>query len=220
MTEAASRLIRSGSPQNCHPHERYLLRSTDWDALPDALRQEPGLELLGLWSEPGLVHAAFLKRIPEGGAPARLLLASAPLREGRFAALSPARPGAALFERAARDLWGAAAQGENGPAPAMPARGGGLSPRPLRGRPILAPGWIMAAGCSTGPWPPCRCAGRPRRRSRSSAPRRRARGCTSLPSAPCAPASPSPRICAWICWASAWRGWRRGWAMPTRARWG
>ena len=72
MTEAASRLIRSGSPQSCHPHERYLLRSTDWDALPDALRQEPALELLGLWAEPGLVHAAFLKRAAEGGAPARL----------------------------------------------------------------------------------------------------------------------------------------------------
>ena len=41
MTEEKSRLIRSGSPQSCHPHERYLLRSTDWDALPDALRQEP-----------------------------------------------------------------------------------------------------------------------------------------------------------------------------------
>ncbi|QDJ08437.1 Formate hydrogenlyase subunit 5 [Roseomonas mucosa] len=121
MTEAASRLIRSGSPQSCHPHERYLLRSTDWDALPDALRQEPALELLGLWAEPGLVHAAFLKRAAEGGAPARLLLASAPLREGRFAALSPARPGAALFERAARDLWGASAQDGGGPVPAVAA---------------------------------------------------------------------------------------------------
>lgn len=119
MTEAASRLIRSGSPQSCHPHERYLLRSTDWEALPDALRQEPALELLGLWAEPGLVHAAFLKRAAEGGAPARLLLASAPLREGRFAALSPARPGAALFERAARDLWGASAQDGGGPVPAV-----------------------------------------------------------------------------------------------------
>ena len=49
MTEAASRLIRSGSPQRCHPHERYLLRSTDWDALPEALRQEPALDLLGLY---------------------------------------------------------------------------------------------------------------------------------------------------------------------------
>lgn len=139
MTEAASRLIRSGSPQSCHPHERYLLRSTDWDALPEALRQEPALELLGLWAEPGLVHAAFLKRAPEGGAPARLLLASAPLREGRFAALSPARPGAALFERAARDLWGATAQDADGPAPAIPGRGGGLSARVA---PVPPPGAV------------------------------------------------------------------------------
>ena len=36
-------------------------------------RPEDGsLDLLGLWAEPGLVHAAFLKRAPEGDTPAPL----------------------------------------------------------------------------------------------------------------------------------------------------
>lgn len=103
---SASGLIRAGAPQGCRPIERFLLAPEAWAALPEALAGEPALALLGLWAEPGMVHAAFLQG--EGGA---FLLASCPAAEGRYAALSPARPGAALFERAIADLYGLAAEG-------------------------------------------------------------------------------------------------------------
>ncbi|PHK95988.1 hydrogenase expression protein HypE [Pseudoroseomonas rhizosphaerae] len=77
-----------------------------WTALPAALRQEPELEFLGLWGEAERVHAAF--RHAGGGPP---LLATADAAGGRYAALSPARPAAGLFERMAADLWGLRAEG-------------------------------------------------------------------------------------------------------------
>ncbi|WP_426959117.1 NADH-quinone oxidoreductase subunit C [Muricoccus radiodurans] len=103
----ATAIIRNGRP---HPlgrsHQRYLLTAESWSLLPAALAAEPELELMGLWAEPGFVHAAFL--MPDHRS---LLLASAPLREGRYAALSPVRPGAAWYERAVRDLWAIEAVG-------------------------------------------------------------------------------------------------------------
>lgn len=103
---AALDLLRGGAPQGCRPHERYLLTPARWAALAEALLADHGPALLALWAEPGLVHAAFLDEA-EGS----LLLASAPAPEGRYAALSPARPGAVRFERTIRDLWGHAAEG-------------------------------------------------------------------------------------------------------------
>lgn len=84
---------------------RHLLQPEQWSALPAALAADPATALLALWAEPGLVHAAFAG--PDG-AP---VLASTPAPEGRYAALSPARPGAIRFERMVRDLWGIAAEG-------------------------------------------------------------------------------------------------------------
>jgi Ni,Fe-hydrogenase III large subunit len=98
VTGAATALIRAGARQE---GGRALLTVPAWDALPAALAAEPELALLALWAEPGVVHAAFLR---DGDAAP--LLASAPAAEGRYAALSPARPGAILFERMIRDLWG------------------------------------------------------------------------------------------------------------------
>ncbi|MBE9603526.1 hydrogenase expression protein HypE [Acetobacteraceae bacterium H6797] len=123
----------------CRPRERYLLSEASWAELPALLAAEPGLALLALWAEPGMVHAGFLQE-EEGD----FLLASAPASEGRYAALSPARPGAALFERAIADLWGLAAQGgtdgrpwlDHGrwpivtPLSGRPARHGGPPPQP------------------------------------------------------------------------------------------
>jgi Ni,Fe-hydrogenase III large subunit len=102
---SAAEIIRAGAAQGCKPHERYLLTPVQWQALVMALREDRALELFGLWAEPNLVHAAFHQ--PRAG----LLLASLPVQEGRFAALSPVRPGAVRFERMIRDLWGHVADG-------------------------------------------------------------------------------------------------------------
>ncbi|MFC3123918.1 nickel-dependent hydrogenase large subunit [Pseudoroseomonas globiformis] len=85
---------------------RRELSVEQWARLPQALRAEPELELLGLWAENGAVHAAF--RPASGGAP---LLATLAVTGDAFPALSPARPGARLFERAIADLWGLRAEG-------------------------------------------------------------------------------------------------------------
>jgi Ni,Fe-hydrogenase III large subunit len=97
-------IIEAGAPQACAPHGRYLLTRPAWAALAAALAVEEATDLLSLWAEPGFVHAAFW-------ASGRLVLASCAAAEGRYPALSPARPGAARFERAIRDLWGLNATG-------------------------------------------------------------------------------------------------------------
>ncbi|MBK1659315.1 hydrogenase large subunit [Paracraurococcus ruber] len=99
-------LIRRGAPQDCRPWTRFLLTRPQWGALAEALAADPAPELMALWAEPAMIHAAF--RSPaEGG----LLLASCPAADGRFPALSPARPGAVRFERMLHDLWGHVAEG-------------------------------------------------------------------------------------------------------------
>ena len=102
---SARAIIAAGTPQGARPFERFLLTAAAWSRLPAALAAEPGLALLALWAEPGVVHAAFLDE-----ADATVLLASAPAEGGRYAALSPARPGAIRFERMIRDLWGLVAE--------------------------------------------------------------------------------------------------------------
>jgi Ni,Fe-hydrogenase III large subunit len=112
MSGPASELIRGGAPQGLRtaglsPAERYVLTAEGWSRLPEALAAERGLALLALWGGPGMVHAAFLDEAEEGAA----LLVSAPASGGRYAALSPVRPGAVRFERMVRDLWGLKAEG-------------------------------------------------------------------------------------------------------------
>jgi len=62
--------------------------------------------LLGLWAEPGEVHAALLEA--ESGSVAVASLACA---DGHFPSLAGVRPGALRLERAAQDLWGVVADG-------------------------------------------------------------------------------------------------------------
>lgn len=95
-------LIEAGQPQGCAPWPRYLLAAGRWAALAPA----EGFALLGIWGEPGFAHAAFLDE-----ARLEVLLASVAAPEGRIPALSPLWPGAALFERALRDLWAIEAEG-------------------------------------------------------------------------------------------------------------
>lgn len=106
MSGAASAWIRRGAAQGCAPFERYLLAPAAFGDLRDALRTEPSLALLSFWAEPGFVHAAFLDEIEN-----TLLLATTPVQDGRYPALSPARPGAVRFERMIRDLWSYSAEG-------------------------------------------------------------------------------------------------------------
>lgn len=103
---SARTIIESGRPAGCQPWPRYELDTAGWLRLRDALIAEPGFALLGLWGEPGMAHAAFLD-------PARMevVLASLASTEGWIPALSPARPAAAWFERALRDLWAIGAEG-------------------------------------------------------------------------------------------------------------
>lgn len=149
MSGPASGLILRGEPQGCQPHERYLLTPVNFAALRQALPLEPTLALLSLWAEPGLVHAAFFDEA-DGG----LLLASCPAPEGRYPALSPARPGAVRFERAIRDLWAMIAEdGVDlrpwldhgrwpvlGPLSARPARNA-AQPVPPEFLPVEGEGW-------------------------------------------------------------------------------
>lgn len=104
--DAVLALLDSAPESGCRPFPRRLLTAAQWAALPEALAATPTAALLALWAEPGFVHAAFLHE-----AEGCVLLASAPAEGGRYAALSPARPGAQLFERAVQDLWGLVASG-------------------------------------------------------------------------------------------------------------
>ncbi len=103
---SALALIRGAPRQDCRPHPRHLLDRTQWTSLAGLLATTPDLALLALWAEPAMVHACFLAE-PEGA----LVIASCPTPDGRYRALSPARPGAIRFERAIHDLWGLVAEG-------------------------------------------------------------------------------------------------------------
>jgi Ni,Fe-hydrogenase III large subunit len=103
---SALAIIRAGAPQPCRPHPRHLLDRTQWAALAEALATAPDLALLALWAEPAMAHACFLAE-GEGA----FVIASCPTPDGRYRALSPARPGAVRFERTIRDLWGLVAEG-------------------------------------------------------------------------------------------------------------
>ncbi len=98
--------LEAGVIAPCMPWPRAVLDEAGWLRLREALGTDPSLDLLGLWGEPGFVHAAFLDI-----AGPRLWLASLAAPENRVPALSPVRPGAALFERALHDLWGIRAEG-------------------------------------------------------------------------------------------------------------
>jgi len=131
---SAREIIEGGLPAECRPWPRFVLDAMRWSRLRDALATGPGLSLLGLWGEPGMAHAAFLDEMRM-----EVILASVPATEGWIPALSPARPAAAWFERALRDLWAIGAEGgtddrlwlDHGRWPLL----GPLSGRPARHEP-------------------------------------------------------------------------------------
>ncbi|MBV9247988.1 MAG: hypothetical protein JO227_01910 [Acetobacteraceae bacterium] len=101
----ALEIIRSAPAEPCHPCPRYLLPPESWNALLAALGSTASPELLALWADTVQVHALFR------GPAHQLALASTGIEEGKYPALSPVRPTAALFERMVQDLWGHVAQG-------------------------------------------------------------------------------------------------------------
>ena len=98
MSLAAAIRATPGIP--CRPWPRHMLPPERWTALG----AEPALALLAMWGDTHAVHA--LLRDAAG-----MLAVSVTVADGRYPALSPQRPGAFLFERAIRDLWGHAAEG-------------------------------------------------------------------------------------------------------------
>ncbi len=104
MSTAA--IIRAAATIPCRPWVRYSLTAAEWAALaPDDVR------LAALWADTAAVYALFLD---PAGEP---LLASIAAQDGRYAALSPRFPAAALLERMVHDLWGHAAEGAADPRP-------------------------------------------------------------------------------------------------------
>lgn len=133
MTAAA--LIRGGLEQPMSPWTRYLLGADAWGALVAALATDPDPVLLGLWADPGQVHALFSAADSGGRMADAPLMASVQVEAGRFDALSPARPAAALFERMVHDLWGHLATQGAEPAPLLD-HGRWPVLRPLSARPL------------------------------------------------------------------------------------
>ena len=91
-------LIAAGDPQSMRPWPRHLLSPDAWRVMADALCSDPEPALLGLWADTAHLHALFMGSTP--------LMASVPVENGLYDALSPGRPAAALFERMTHDLWG------------------------------------------------------------------------------------------------------------------
>ncbi|MBU6498608.1 MAG: NADH-quinone oxidoreductase subunit C, partial [Rhodospirillales bacterium] len=126
-------MLRAGRPQPCHPWPRHLLTPEAWRAMAESLAAAPTPELLALWADTVEVHALF-RDMPDGG----FILASVPVTDGQYPALSPHRPAAAWFERMIRDLWGHGASGGTDARPWLD-HGKWVHPAPLSVRPPAAP---------------------------------------------------------------------------------
>jgi Ni,Fe-hydrogenase III large subunit len=83
------------------PWPRHVLSPETWTGMSHALAANATLDLRAMWADTTHVHV-FLYDTEA----ADFLFASVPVESGLYAALSPARPGAAWFERMIRDLWG------------------------------------------------------------------------------------------------------------------
>ena len=99
-------ILATAERRACHPWPRQHLAPAAWQALAAALPDAPAWSLLALWADTTDV-LALLHDTQTG----THHLVSTPAQDGRYAALSPARPAAAWFERMIHDLWGHAADG-------------------------------------------------------------------------------------------------------------
>ncbi|MDT8872702.1 NADH-quinone oxidoreductase [Komagataeibacter rhaeticus] len=146
-------LVGAGRPAACAG--RFELGADGWRMMVEALPRSTA-RLCGLWSDGMQVHALF----HDGPGP---FMASVAVPEGRYLALSPARPGAEAHERMLHDLWGIEAMGAVGTAPWLDQGQWGVT-WPLRERAPPAPPRLKgssslmarpwnARGHHAGPWP-------------------------------------------------------------------
>jgi Ni,Fe-hydrogenase III large subunit len=83
------------------PWPRYALDQAGWERLRARLAETDSWDLLDLWAEPRVIHAA-LRDAGSG----EIAVGSLDCPDARYPSLSRVRPGAVRFERAARDLFG------------------------------------------------------------------------------------------------------------------
>ena len=108
---------------------RHVLDSAGWSAFAAALAGRADPWLLAMWADTAQVHALLQNA---EGVP---LLVSGMVDAGWYAALSPHRPAAALFERAVHDLWGHSAAGGTDSRPWLD-HGDWPVLRPMSARPV------------------------------------------------------------------------------------
>jgi Ni,Fe-hydrogenase III large subunit len=101
----ASDIVRSADAELCRPWPRAILSHASWTALANASIAE-SWTLLAHWADTMHVHALF-----QNPAALTIVPVSTSIEAGRYPAWSPALPGAVLYERMIRDLWGHAAAG-------------------------------------------------------------------------------------------------------------
>jgi Ni,Fe-hydrogenase III large subunit len=98
-------IVGAAPTEVCRPWPRHILTAAQWSDLA----REP-LTLLAAWADTVQVHALY-----EDPATDSILPISVELDAGFYPALSPHHPGAGLYERMIRDLWGhMAAGGDDG----------------------------------------------------------------------------------------------------------
>ncbi len=129
---SVAEIVRAGAPAPCRPWPGVRLDPPQWRAMAAALADSPDADLLALWADPHHVHAL----LRDGG---RFLPVSVPTEAGFYPALSPARGGAAWFERMIRDLWGHHAEGGRDGRPWLDHGAWALHP-PLSVRPAAVTG--------------------------------------------------------------------------------
>ncbi|HET9146458.1 MAG TPA: Ni Fe-hydrogenase III large subunit [Acetobacteraceae bacterium] len=111
-------ILGAASVEPAAPFPLHALPPQDWARLA----AEGPLPVVALWADRGRIYALL-------GDDASPLAVASPLVDGAYAAMSPARPEAAWFERLAHDLQGVAAIGAPDERPAVDhGRGGNGSP--------------------------------------------------------------------------------------------
>ena len=104
MTTAQD-ILRAAEAELCRPWLRHILSHASWSTLARSANAQSWV-LLAQWADTVQVHALLLD-------PAAMAIVpvSTGIEAGRYPALSAILPGAALYERMVRDLWGHEAEG-------------------------------------------------------------------------------------------------------------